>query len=63
VAGESGRRIASRREDGPAVGEKMLGQQRGEGGDTGAAAWGDDVRALGLPPNESKIRACVDMGR
>jgi hypothetical protein len=45
------------------VKKEMLGQQRGEGGDVGAAPWGDDVGALGLPPNESKISACVDIGR
>jgi hypothetical protein len=63
VAVKSDRGIASRREDGLAVGEKMLGRRRGEGGDARAAAWGGDVGALGFPPNESKIRACVNTGR
>jgi hypothetical protein len=37
VFGESGRGIASMREKGPAVGEKMLGRRCGEGG--GGDAW------------------------
>jgi hypothetical protein len=40
VAGESGRGIASRREDGLTVWEKMLGRRHGEEGDAGATAWG-----------------------
>jgi hypothetical protein len=39
VSGEFGRGIASMREKGPMVGEKILGRRCGEGGDAWAAAY------------------------
>jgi hypothetical protein len=39
VSGEFGRGIASMRENGPMVGEKILGRWCGEGGDAWAAAY------------------------